>query len=428
MLYQFAPAIEAGIQIGKYLPVISSSGVPLSIARDSVTGRFVAHAIGVASSNAMSINPLIAGPQLLMGAGQMYQNHLIGAGIKSLSASVATLQATTAVIGVGTAVTAALAAVNLWQTLKLRQDVKEMRLEVQEGFLNLHEVLVDQGDELIQHIDQVAEDVEFKHHKTILIRAYGLFRKALNRLHTAAVIQDRNRRSDEIAAARDMLFQALADYDNSQLMQGVCSVAHLRRRECVWAIEQAIIMTYQMQGEFQAVASRLMALDQGIRQDIIKVVSQIKEPEELDFCFPEVTRIHDHDLVTIRSWQEHITWYESLSDTEIQELNSLSGDDLLEADLATGVVQEIPFEYKYYEEIQEWSHLYSLRDSLLVLIDSDTRSDFEKYIEARASIDGFSALTVNNLQKASPLTVANLLHYFAVRDESMQADELDNEA
>jgi predicted PurR-regulated permease PerM len=138
----------------------------------------------------MGLNPLVAAPQLAMSAGQLYQGQMTLNAVKALSASVATLQATTAVIGVGVAVTGALVAVNLWQTLKLRQDVKQMRLEVQEGFLNLHEALADQGEELLQHIDQVAEDVEFKNHRTILVQAYGKFNKALNRLQTALTLKD----------------------------------------------------------------------------------------------------------------------------------------------------------------------------------------------------------------------------------------------
>jgi len=107
MLYQFAPAIQAGIEAGKYVPVFSNAGVPLSMVRYATgphAGQFAAHAIGVANQGAgmaLGMNPLTAVPQLAIGAGQMYQNQMTLGAIKSLSASVATLQATTAVIGVG---------------------------------------------------------------------------------------------------------------------------------------------------------------------------------------------------------------------------------------------------------------------------------------------------------------------------------------
>jgi len=117
MLYQFAPAIQAGIEAGKYIPVFSNAGVPLSMVRHATgphAGQFAAHAIGLASqgAGALGMNPLIAVPQLAMGAGQMYQSQMTLRAIQSLSASVATLQATTAVIGVGVVATGALVAVN----------------------------------------------------------------------------------------------------------------------------------------------------------------------------------------------------------------------------------------------------------------------------------------------------------------------------
>jgi len=43
MMFQFPPLIQAGIQAGKYAQVWSN-GIPLSIARDRVTGQFVSHA------------------------------------------------------------------------------------------------------------------------------------------------------------------------------------------------------------------------------------------------------------------------------------------------------------------------------------------------------------------------------------------------
>ena len=439
MLYQFSPAIQAGIEAGKYLPIFTKAGVPIGMARHAVgphSGRFAAHAIGVVNQStgaaALGLNPLTAVPQLAMGAGQMHQSQMTLGAIKSLSDSVATLQATTAVLGVGVAVTGALVAVNLWQTIKLRQDVKKMRLEVQEGFLNLHEALADQGKELLDHIDQVAKDVEFRSHRTILVRAYGQFNKALNRLRTALTLQDYQRRSDEITAARDMLFTALADYDNNQLMEGICSAAFLRRRECVWAIEQAIAMTYQMQGEFSAVSDRLSALNQTIHQDTSSVIRQIENVNELDFFFPEIHRIHSHDLPTISAWYEHANWYQTLSANELKEINMLPrGLESEEINIASGKdtdeefedVSEIPLECQLYEKAQDISHPIALRNSLLFLMDDMRRTESEEYISKRAKLDGLSALTEQNLKVADSLTVANLLSYFQCRDEFLNADE-----
>ncbi len=157
-MYDFSPLVQMGIAAGKYIPVETAAGVPIGMVRDAATGQFAAQAIG------MSLNPLTAAPQMLMGAGQLYQGHRALQSISALSASVATLQATTAVIGVGTVAVAALSAVNLWQTLKLRKDVRQMRVEVREGFIDLKQVFADQGIELIKHIQNVSDDKELVVH------------------------------------------------------------------------------------------------------------------------------------------------------------------------------------------------------------------------------------------------------------------------
>ena len=139
MIFTFPAAIQAGMAIGKYAQVVTASGVPIGMARDAATGKFVGHAVS------MGINPLASSVSPLLGMGQMYQTHrgfqATLQGIKALQSSVGVLQATTAFIGVGTTVGVGLGAVNLWQTMKLRKDVKELRLEMNDGFLDLKTAL-----------------------------------------------------------------------------------------------------------------------------------------------------------------------------------------------------------------------------------------------------------------------------------------------
>jgi uncharacterized protein YdaT len=432
MLYQFSPLVKAAIDAGRYIPVMSVSGVPLSMVRDAATGQFAHHAVGLTSTGIGLLNPLTAPLQMVMGAGQLYQGHKALQGIKALSASVATLQATTAVIGVGVAATAALSAVNLWQTLKLRQDIKQMRVEVRDGFINLNQALSAQGAELIEHILQVSEDVEFKAHRTILARAYGLFDKAMNRLQSAVMMSDLSLRDHEIMAARDMMFKALADYSNNQLMEGVGAVAYIRRRECVWAIEQAIAMTYQMQGQWNAVSERLLNTDAMIRQDALTVLDKIQTDDELDFLFPEMTKIHDHDLVAIAAWKNHVDWYQQLSFEEMKQLNefiAIEQQDTVEnSSDEVDYLEEAQAEYKAYDEIRQKSVPGVLHDSLVFLFDSEVRQNAENYIDERAQLEDLAALNQDNLCKASPLTIANLAWYFSARDESLVEDDAEENA
>jgi len=426
MLFQFPPAIQAGIAVGRYVQVVSSAGVPLGIARDVATGRFIGHAVGV-MSNGAALNPLLGIPQLVMSGGQIYQNHLGLQALKSLSASVATLQATTAVIGVGVAAGVALSAVNLWQTLKLREDVKQLRLEVKDGFIDLKQVLKDQGTDIKQLIEQVSQDVEFKHHRTILGQAYGRFIQAINCLRDAMKFQDANRRNAQIDLAKGMLFEALADYENPQLLEGTCVAGQLRRRECAWAIEQAIAMTYQLQDAHEVVSDRLSHLQTKIRTDSLTIISSCESEEELDFLFPEVMRIHNHDLAVLNSWQNNVDWIQTLSS---EEQNILSSSDITVAD-SIDIKQALvalakPDEQTFYENLKQKSHFLSLESQLQLMMQPDLHQEYVSYISHQAAIAGYKTLIPSNLQQASDLAIANLYWYFKVRDESEELKEIDD--
>ncbi len=298
-----------------------------------------------------------------------------------------------------------------------------MCIEVRDGFFDIKHLISEQGSELAEHIQQVSEDVEFRAHRTILSRAYGLFTKAMNRMASAVTIQDSNLRSNEIDAVRDMLFQALSDYDNDQLMSGVGAAAYIRRHECVWVIEQAIAMTYQMQGEWSAVRDRLLNLNTTIRQDAIATLDQAETIDELDFLFPELTRIHDHDLVAISAWNDHVEWSKTLSSEEMKQLNALKTEEI-ESNLdAEEPSDDKPAEYLSYETAKSNFVPDALWGSLAYSFSVERRQRSEEYIAERASLESLSAFSPQNLQKASPLTVANLALYFSMRDESLVEDE-----
>ncbi|NET60251.1 MAG: hypothetical protein F6K47_30145 [Symploca sp. SIO2E6] len=418
MLFTFTPAIQAGIDAGKYLQVFTSSGVPIGMARDAATGQFVSHAIGM-MNNGAALNPLVAIPQMAMSAGQMHQ---MNQGFQAVQASLGVLQATTAVIGVGTVAGVALSAVNLWQTLKLRQDVKQLKLDVRDGFIDLKKALKDQGTEIIQHIDEVAQDIKFEQHHLVLIQAYGRFLEATKLMKTAMSCQDKSIRNADLANARQMLSEALGDYNNSHLLSETCAAGQLRRHECAWAIEQTIALSYQQQNELTAVSDRLSHLQDKIRQDALSVVDCCETEDELDFLFPELTRIHDHDLLVLETWQNQVYWKRSLPSSEVKLLQSadFSNSEATttpEVSLDSNVLAEPP-EQLLYEELEQKSHFGSLLNQLQFMIKPELRREQEAYITQQAAIAGYKSLVPDNLEKASNLAVANLYWYFQVRDES----------
>ncbi len=426
MLFQFPSFIEVGIAAGKYVPVLSSAGIPLGIARDAATGQFVSHAVGVLGNGGVLLNPLTVPLQLATGGAQMYQMHRgfqsVHAGLQTLQASVGVLQATTAVIGIGVAAGVALSAVNLYQTLKLRKAVERLELTVENGFLDLKKALKDQGSEIITIIQEVAQDIKFEQHRVILVKAYGLFIKAIDRLRSAIRLQDVNRRNAEIDAARGMLFESLADYTNPQLLEEISAPGQLRRQECAWAIEQTIISTYQIQNELSVVSDRLSCLQNKIRTDAVRVIESCATEDELDFLFPEMTRIRHHDLVILESWQNQSDWMRTLSSEELKLLQSMdtsSTDANVPSnskDCLTTLAE--PPELLLYQELQQKSHPQSLLKQLLFMMNSNLRQDDELYISQQAALLGHQSLDPSNLQQASDLTVANLYWYFKFKDDS----------
>ncbi len=75
MLFEFPAIVKAGITAGKYVQVISKTGVPIGMVRDSVTGKFVSHAIA-ATVNGNPLSPLISPVNSLIKGASMIQTHL----------------------------------------------------------------------------------------------------------------------------------------------------------------------------------------------------------------------------------------------------------------------------------------------------------------------------------------------------------------
>ena len=425
MNFVFPAAVQAAIEAGKYAQVFTSAGVPIGMARDAATGEFVAHAVGAALNNS-PLSPLVSPMQLVMGGLQMHQTQM---GFQAVQASLGVLQATTAVIGVGTFAGVALSAVNLHQTLKLKKAVERLDVKVENGFINLEQLLKGQGAEIKQLISQVVADIKFENHRLVLVRAYGLFNQAIQRMRSALQLEDINRRNAEIDAARGMLFEALADYKNPQLLAETCAAGQLRRLECSWAIEQSIIGTYQVQNEFGAAGDRISQLQQQIRQDGLTVIAGCDSDDELDFLFPEITRIHNHDLAALDIWLNQIEWTKALPESELKQLQSA---DFSQSNLAvidkklTTTALVIPDEQLFYENLRPKSHFYALRTQLELMLDRQRREEYEGYIIEQGEIAGHKSLVSSNLEKASDLAVANLFYYFRVRDKSEEELELAN--
>lgn len=438
MLFEFTPTIKAGIVAGKYVEILSN-GISIGIVRDTLSGSCPAHAVGTLVDN-YPLSPLVVPVQFLIPGENMMQNHIafseiyqqnsfVQAALQSLQTNLVVLQATVALIELGTIPSIALEAVNLHQTLKLKKEVGQMRLEVKNGFIDLQQAFKTQRAEVRQIVKEVVNNINFEQHRAVLLRAYGLFIKALNCLRSASTLQDTSQRYAEIESARKMLFEALGDYTNSQSLKKSSAPGQLRRFECAWVIEQAIMITYQIQNDVLAVSDHLSHLRDKIKEQICTVINNCKSYDELSFLFPEISRICKHDLAILEVWEARVNWLYSLSAREMKLLasnncNTSELGDTLDTNQATKVLL-VPPEQLAYEDLAEKSHFYSLLDQLIFMLKPILRQEYEVYINQQAHVTGHKILVHKNLQQASDMTIANLYYYLKVRDESNTEEPLE---
>lgn len=441
MDYLFTPTTQARLNTGKLLQPAGKTGKLLPAARDPVTGEFVEIAkIFYPSTTATlydrgvlgllaqlggggPVQPLVAPVYVTLVPLQVAQTHQgfqkIYRMLNCLKINLAVMQATAAVIGIGTVSSTVLSAVNFDQILKMREEAKHQKLKIKDGFIDLRHILKDRGVEVIQQIFKVAHDSNFEMHRQKLVNGYDIFSKAVKRCQSALTLPDIKLRNSEINSGRDMLFQALKIYDNPSLLEGLCAAGQLRQMECVWAIDLAIGVTFQLQRGYDTVSSRLKELQSKIRQDILTVVKGCQSESELDFLFPEVTRILGHDLSVIEFWQNEIDWMQTLSPKEqhqLASLDKLSGDTLKSSVHTTFAV--LAAEPSLYDNLKQKSHFLSLRDQLAFAVSPELRRVYEFYVSQQAIATGYPALAASNWQEISDLTVANLYYFFQIREDS----------
>ncbi|MGQ4648356.1 hypothetical protein [Lyngbya aestuarii] len=420
MNFVFRPEHMLGLANGTLKQVVSSTGVPLSMVRDAATGQIVGHAVRTLSQPFVAFSqPFVA----VIDGLQMVQTHRgfqkTYAMLNALQDSVGVLQATTAVIGVGTVTSVALSAVNLYQTLKLKEDVKQLRFEINHGFIDLKQVFKDQGTEFIQCLNEVAKDIKFEQQRLEFIKAYGQFIEA-TKLIKLAMSCDISIRNTDLANARQTLGKALAIYNSPHLLSENCAAGQLRQLECAWGIEQTIALTYQLQNEPTAASHQLSCLQEKICKDTLTVIDQCASEDELDFLFPEITRIYNHDLAVLESWQHHIDWMQTLSSREKQLLASsnLSAVESSDTQEESTILVE-PKEQELYKNLKQKSHYLSLRDQLKFMFKPELRRKYESYIAQQAIASDWKALATSNWQEITDLTVANLYWYFKNKQKAV---------
>ncbi|GAB4551484.1 MAG: hypothetical protein Tsb0014_45700 [Pleurocapsa sp.] len=415
--FVFSSQVLAGIESGAYEIVRNkTTGQLIGIARDKITGQFVEVA-KASVINSSGLFGLLSSPLNLVTSGAiMYQNHRgfqkTYSILDNIQTSIGVLQGTTALIGLGTITGMGLSAVNLYQVLKLKENVKQLQLEIKDGFIDLKELLAKDKQEIIDRINLIARDTEFRQHRIILSQAYNRFIQATNCLKNALKIEDEVKRNAAINIAQKILYDALADYKNPVLQENNNLAGNLRIKECSWIIEQTLIITYQLQNIYSVVTDRLLDLQKTIRQDAIEIIDLCQSEMELDFIFPEINYIRDRDLVSLENWHDSLSWMMSLSSAEHQMLIDLTIDQEREKSDTENIIEPEFRERDSYQKIKSKSHFKALKDLLKFAIAPELRTDYETYISQAAVQQNRPALAPSNWQEIPHLTVANIYWYF----------------
>lgn len=247
-----------------------------------------------------------------------------------------------------------------------------------------------------------------------MIKAYGHFREAVRLIERAAQCKTVPARNDTLTVALNQLADALAIYNNPELLIDVTAAGYLRRMECIWAIEQMIAVTYQLRGEPGVVCEQLSQLCQRIQRDCLTVIDQCKEAE-LDLLFPELLHLQQRDLPVLQTWQGQIEWCQTLSPREQKQLATLE-TQAEEAVAAESEQDELP-EQTYYNSLKPTSHYLSLKDQLRFIVKPELRRNHENYIAERSQAAGYRALVPDSWHEISDLTVANLYWHLKQQTE-----------
>ena len=429
MQYVFSAAAQALQASGQAVQVLNLAGQALPILRDPNTGRFVAMAtqggLSLATGGAMPALVSVVGNVGGM-AIQAGQNHQILSALGAVQTSLGVLQASTAVIGVGTVASVALGAVNLWQTLKLREDVKQMGVQIHDGFAAIEQTIISQSSEVRAHIDRVAEDLIFKQHRLELIKAYSLFLSGIERVQTGLIQRGIENSRLMFANAIQDLSNALSIYRSPHILSDVNSPGYLRRLECSWQIRQALAIAYQLQGELDSAISELKKLKKEIKIGLLEVLDRCSNEDELAFIFPEIHRIYTVDLPSLSAWQAQLEWWEMRSPEEHQEIQLLFTNELSDSvefkTVSSDDAIAEPLEYQLYRDYSEYTTPKAIYKSLYLLVDATEREVVIQDIATNSPACDLPALTPAVLGSASDISLANL-HLYLLGDDDEDEDE-----
>ncbi|SKB14647.1 conserved hypothetical protein [Planktothrix sp. PCC 11201] len=340
-------------------------------------------------------------------------------GVDSLQEKASILESATATLGVGVALLGILSAQNLQQTRKLDQKLDRVQLELEKGITDLKLIINSQGDEILKTINQVGQEIQQEIHRVQFVNAYGIFQSVHNnRLPSALIIKNPTDRNDKLNFIWNDLQNCLAIYNNKELISCPSISGKLKRLECAWAIEQTLALIDILQNNFEACIFQLNHLREKIIKDCLYLTESCQSEAEIDFIFPRINSIINHDMLLIDFWKNNLKVIQNLSVEDQEKLANLDVTDIVslnQSQESNALQKRSPFEL--YQELKAQSHFVALKDQLKFLIKPELRFEYESYISQRAIAINFQGIALTNWQEVPDLTVANLYYYFKAQEQ-----------
>jgi tetratricopeptide (TPR) repeat protein len=211
----------------------------------------------------------------------------IHSGFEQQAGMLSTIQSSIGALGLVSVLGCALSAVNVYQLVRVRKDLNNLEKKLESGFEGM-QFFISRG------FNDLSSNLEIKQ----LSLAYSQYRKGLEQMNTALLIENPANRNNSLALCINIFTNALAKYEEQYESSTINIPAKLRCLECCWVIQNSIAEAYQRQEEYAASLHTYKKLHQQILQHTEKF-KQSMTVDNHHFITGDFNIIHENDVKII---------------------------------------------------------------------------------------------------------------------------------
>lgn len=211
----------------------------------------------------------------------------IHSGFEQQAGVLSTIQSSIGALGLFSVVGCALSAVNAYQLVRVRKNLNNLEKKFENGFEGM-QFFISRG------FNDLSSNLEMKR----LSLAYSQYRKGLEQMNTALLIENPANRNNSLALCINIFTNALAKYEEQYESSTINIPAKLRCLECCWVIQNSIAEAYQRQEEYAASLHTYKKL----HQQILQHTEKFKQNMNIDnhhFITGDFNIIHENDVKII---------------------------------------------------------------------------------------------------------------------------------